>query len=365
MKRWIALVLCLGILLPVSACAGKDSQDNLQAEAITDEVRQELDTIMKNAGYEGIAYVTHNGKVVYEYAAGNDDMGQPLTTASPMYLCSISKQFCAAAIVMLRDQGRLRLEDTLEKYFPEYTIGKDITLKDLLTMRSGIARDVTPVIENPDEYAKYSTEELDAQVFAWLFRQPLNFAPGTKFEYSNINYMLLSFVVEQVSGQSYEDFLRQNIFQRLGMTHSGFDDEIANHPQWGLTYDGLNPGYLMGNISQGCGDIVTTAADLDIWMSALKSGQVVNMDSYREMTVDYSPESVMENYGYGLMSGIKGGWGHNGGNDRFSTRMYFNEDAGLNVFVATGNTPYFNRGLTENVASALLNVLFKALDAQS
>ena len=373
MKRLIALLLCLALLGTMAACDKKEPQDTVvteetqapTVEVVDDAVRAELDAIMEQAGYQGIVHVTHQGQVVYEYAAGNDDMGQPLTIESPMYLCSISKQFCAAAIVMLRDQGKLSLEDTLDKYFPEYTIGKDITLKELLTMRSGIVRDVDPVTKDPDSYVGYTTEGLDALIFEWLFSQPLNFDPGTRFEYSNCNYMLLSFVVERVSGTSYEDFLRQNIFEPLGMDHSGFDDEIADHPQWGLTYDGLSPGYLMGNISQGCGDIVSTAADLDIWMTALKSGQVVGMDSYREMTVDYTPEDQMENYGYGLTGGIRGGWGHNGGNDRFSTKMYFSEGYGLNVFVATGNTSYFDRGITERVCSALLNALFKALDAQS
>ena len=367
MKRWIALLLSLVLAMSVTGCAGEEPEPTQPPveEVVDDQVRAELDAIMETAGYEGIAYVTHHGKVVYEYASGTNDMDEPLTVESPMYLCSVSKQFCAAAIVMLRDQGKLSLDDTLEKYFPEYTIGKDITLKELLTMRSGIVRDVTPVVEDPDGYAECTTEELDAVIFEWLFSQPLDFEPGSSFEYSNCNYMLLSFVVEQVSGTSYEDFLRQNIFEPLGMTHSGFDDEIADHPQWGLTYDGLSPGYLMGNISQGCGDIVSTAADLDIWMTALKSGQVVSMDSYREMTVDYTPEDQMENYGYGLTGGIRGGWGHSGGNDRFSTRMYFSEEYGFNVFVATGDTPYFDRGLTEKVYVALLNALFKALDAQS
>lgn len=369
MKKLLAGILCLSLAVSILGCTGEVGRDTpvtqvtegAKVEVVTDEVRAELDVVLEKAGYEGIAYVTHDGKVVYEYASGMDDMGEPLTVESPMYLCSVSKQFCAAAIVMLRDQGKLSLEDTLEKYFPEYTIGKDITLKNLLTMRSGIVRDVTPVIADPDRYTSYTVEELDALIFGWLFDQPLNFEPGTDFEYSNCNYMLLSFVVEKVSGGSYEDFIRQNIFQSLGMTHSGFDDEIVDHPQWGLTYDGLHPGYLMGNISQGCGDIVTTAADLDIWMTALKSGQVVCMESYWEMTTDYSPEDLMENYGYGLMKGTRDGWGHSGGNDRFSTRMYFSE--GYNLFVATNDTPMFNRGSTEQVYMELVKVLYDAVDA--
>ena len=137
-------------------------------------------------------------------------MGTLLTIDSPMYLCSVSKQFCAAAILMLRDQGKLSLDDTLEKYFPEYTTGKDITLKNLLSMRSGIIREYTAVLENPEEYTDKTAEEINGEMMQYIFSKPLMYSPGTQLEYSNINYILLSYVVEQVSDQPYEELIWQN-----------------------------------------------------------------------------------------------------------------------------------------------------------
>lgn len=375
MKRLFATLLSILLLVSTAACAadvpqvGEPSQTTQATnptespvEVITDEVKAELDAVLAQYKYEGIVYLTRNGKVVYQSVSGTNDLGVPLTVDSPMFICSISKQFCATAIVMLRDRGKLSLDDTLEKYFPEYTIGKDITLKNLLSMRSGICRDYVQALKNPELYAQKTPEEFNTGMMEWIFSQRLNFEPGTKFEYSNINYILLSYVVEKVSGQSYEEFIRQNIFQPLGMTHSGFVNEISNHPEWGLTYDRLMPGSQLGDQPQGCGDIVTTAADLDIWMTALKSGQVISQESYREMTTNYSPDQST-GYGYGLIKGIRNGWGHNGGNMSYTSRMYFNVEYGYNFFIVTNNTPQYRPDASDATATAFLRTLFEAEDA--
>lgn len=366
MKKLLAILLCLVLLISSAACAADAPQVSEPTETtgpvITDEVKAKLDAVLQQYNYQGIVYLTHNGNVVYQSVSGTNDMGDPLTIDSPMYICSISKQFCAVAIVMLRDQGKLSLDDTLDKYFPEYTIGKDITLKHLLTMRSGICSDYTQVLENPELYADKAPEEINTEMMEWIFSQPLNFEPDTKFEYSNINYILLSYVVEMVSGQSYEDFIRQNIFQPLGMTHSGFCNEVLDHPDWGLTYDNLYPGAALGDQPQGCGDIVTTAADLDIWMTALKSGQVVSEESYREMTTNYCADLGIS-YGYGLMSSIRDGWGHEGSNLGYTSRMFFSEEYGYNFYMVTGKTPQFRPSLTSQASRDFLNILFQAVEA--
>lgn len=372
MKKLLTFLLCLALLISTAACAADAPQvshptettgaTEPAAEVITEEVKAQLDAVLQQCNYEGIVYLTHNGSVVYQSVSGTNDLGEPLTIDSPMYICSISKQFCAAAILMLRDQGKLSVDDTLDKYFPEYTVGKDITLKNLLSMRSGICRDYTLVLKNPELYAQKTSEEINTEMIGWIFSQPLNFEPDTKFEYSNINYILLSYVVEKVSGQSYEDFIRQNIFAPLGMNHSGFYNEVMDHPDWGLTYDNLYPGSVLGDQPQGCGDIVTTAADLDIWMTALQSGKVVSAESYREMTTDYSADQAT-NYGYGLMGSIRGGWGHGGNDLGYSSWMFFSEEYGYNLFMVTGKTPKFQPNLTNQASTAFLSKLFEAVDA--
>ena len=373
MKKLWAILLCVVLVLTVTACSGENSQVTETTEKvetpnpaapviITEEVKAELDAVLEKREFEGIVQLTHNGEVIYQSVSGTNDMGQPLTIDSQMYIGSISKQFCAAAILMLRDQGKLSLDDTLEKYFPEYTIGKDITLKNLLTMRSGICRDVNPMLNEPEKYEQNTVEENEALFKEYVFSQPLIFAPDTAFGYSNNNYRLLAFVVEQVSGQRYEDFIRQNIYEPLGMTHSGFKIEVKDHPEWGLTYDKIQATGQVSVLAKGAGGVVTTAADMDIWMTALQSGKVVCEESYQEMITDYSPEmGAGMGYGYGLMMTLRDGRGHNGGNGGYTSQMYFNEAYGYNLFMVTNTaTMYVNP--VEKVSTDFLRILFTATD---
>ena len=365
MKKPLAILLCIAMLLSTAACSADAPQVSEPAETtkvtapvITEEVTAKLDAVLREYKYEGIVYLTHNGEVVYQSVSGTNDMGQPLTINSPMFLFSISKQFCAAAIMMLQDQGKLSLDDTLEKYFPEYTIGKDITIHNLLAMRSGIRQLYrSQMLNEPERYADMTPEQVDAAVLAWIFAEPLNFEPGTKYEYGDLNYILLSYVVEKVSGRNYEEFVRKNVFEPLGMTQSGFLSEVDAHPEWGLIYDSPYPGSVLGDRLHGCANIVSTAGDMDIWMTALQSGKVVCEESYREMTTVYSPEA---NYGYALEAGIRGGWGHSGVN---AARMYFTEEYGYNFFIVTKYDPKLRDDWTERVSTRFLSVLFTAVDA--
>ena len=379
MKKILAVLLCL-VLMGLWGCVMPVTEITLPTETtvpttlpprppkpplpiVHGELKAELDSFLEGANYEGIVCLTHHGEVVYQYVSGTNDLGDPLTIDSPMYIVSISKQFCAAAILMLRDQGKLDLDDTLGKYFPEYTLGRDITLKDLLTMRSGMVRDVDPMLAKPERYAKLTPEEQEKAFLGYVFNHPLLFAPNTDYLYSNNGYRLLSFVVEMVSGQNYEDFIRQNIFEPLGMTHSDFHTQVPNHPEWGLTYDNIIATGQIPVLAKGSGGIVTTAADMDKWMTALRTGKVISMKSYREMTTGYSIVPGTEfGYGYGLQSSIRDGWGHDGGNLRYTARIFFSNNYDLNFYIVTNKTPESMQSFTNRVTTIFLNKLFQALD---
>lgn len=378
MKKALAILLCL-VLLTMSGCIIPVTEVTLPTEShsttqpprpdkpplpiVNGGLKVQLNSLLRKYNFEGIVYLTHHGQVVYRYVSGTNDLGQPLTIESPMYICSVSKQFCAAAILMLRDQGKLRLEDRLSKYFPSYTIGRNITLKDLLTMRSGIVRDVDPMLAKPERYAILTPEEQEKAFKGYVFNHPLLFDPGTDYAYSNNGYRLLSYVVEKVSGRNYEDFIRLNIFEPLGMTHSGFHTEVPEHPEWGLTYDNIMATGQIPILAQGSGGIVTTAADLDKWMTALRTGKVISMKSYREMTTGYSviPETELS-YGYGLQSSIRDGWGHDGINQSYTSRIFFSEAYDLNFYIVTNKTPETLQSFINRLSAMFLNTLFQALD---
>ena len=132
----------LAVLFSVTSCkTGSDKTEQPEEPAAdkTDAALSDyINSRLADIKYDGIIYVTHNGNIVYQRATGTDANGKPLTIDTSMYIGSVSKQFCAAAVMILRDQGKLSLDDTIDKYFPEYDRAGDITIRHLLTMRSGI-----------------------------------------------------------------------------------------------------------------------------------------------------------------------------------------------------------------------------------
>lgn len=382
-----ALALAAGILA-MSACgdAAADVTEQPAAsqtqvtEAVQDaafeftpELKEKLDEVLLKNNFTGVVQLTCHGEPVYTSASGTNDLGQPRTVEDAMYLGSISKQFCAVSILILRDEGKLSLDDTLDKYFPEYSMGQDITIQNLLTMRSGLVRDCDIMGQDPLYYFNQTKEENIASFKEWVFAQPLQFTPGTEFFYSNVNYNLLSLIVEAVSGQEYDAFLRQRILEPVGMEHTGFVREIQDAPQWaeGLTYDRLgwtgmpetekHPQIYM--VVKGCGDLVSTAGDMDRWMRALRTGQVICRESFLEMTADYGTGDILEAYGYGVMPGIRGGVEHGGYVGNFASVMYFNEEYGFQLYMNTSEATMYSADVTQKTCTAFLRTLFQAVDA--
>jgi len=360
MKRILVTILCSTFALSATACNSNETNTVETAEAVAtteavvetvvEDIETQIDEKLERMNLEGIVYITHGDDVVYSTAIGKNEKGTDLTIESPRYIDSVSKQFCATAIMMLKEQNKLSVDDTLDKYFPEYEIGKDITIKNLLTMRSGI-----PDLGNGAQTFSPKDNESDNidSIKEWIFNQQLIFEPDTKMEYSNTNYSLLAYIVESVSGQSYNDFIRENIFKPLEMNNSGFVNEVADNPYFSkdLTYETLTAHEDKGT-AKGAGDVVSTASDMDKWMTGLMSGKIISQESYIEMTTDHSPDFV-EHYGYGLSGMYKKGFGHLGSIGNFMALDYFNEELGYNIFVAT------DRGCSQlvSIPSILMDIL--------
>ena len=300
------------------------------------EIQKIIDEYAEDEEYSGIIYIEKDGVVKGTFANGNLENGETVTIDSPMPIGSVSKQFCAAAIMLLNEQGALNIDDTLDMYFPEYPEANKITLKNMLSMRSGI-----PEIQGDDDPDLVTMDKTDeentASLEEWLFAKPLNFTPDSDFQYVNSNYFLLANIVEKVTGESYIDFLRNNFFVPLGMTHTGSVSELDSKPDWanGLDYKQLDrqPG-----LTKGCGDLISNAADISVWIKSLSSGKVLNTDSYKAMTTSYSDNEGMS-YGYGLYTEIEGGVGHYGAIGIYSSFDYIREDDSL-VMVTLSNSVY-------------------------
>ena len=127
MNKLIAIILSAVLLCITAACSSDNStatETTTSKTTITDEGKEQMDFVLVGYGFKGIVSLTQNGKIIYQYVNGKDKADNDLKADSSMYIGSTSKQFCAACIIMLRDQGKLNVDDTIDKYFPEYESGK-------------------------------------------------------------------------------------------------------------------------------------------------------------------------------------------------------------------------------------------------
>ncbi|MBQ8859757.1 MAG: serine hydrolase [Ruminococcus sp.] len=350
-KRTISLLLSFVVLLsavvftvPMSVSA---ASNDIAATYSLQAYQAFLDNIVNVKDFTGVAYVTKNGKVLCQSANGmqNTKKNQPMTMDTLFPLGSVSKQFCATAVLLLQEDGKLSVNDTLDKYFPEYEIGKDVTIQNLLTMRSGIRDHVNIDYDYKgheiptDQYTLLNTstaKENHKAITDWLFTQELKFTPGTSYSYSNANFLLLSIIVEKVSGMTYPDFVKENIFAPLNMTHSGFYEELVHSPDlaehsFPIGIRPSDPDYH--GLSQGAGDLVSNAEDMDKWLTSLYECTLLSQESYKEMTTDYG-----ENYGYGIGVDTKNGLiGHQGNIATYESYACTYPNEKINIFVITND----------------------------
>ncbi|MEE0958086.1 MAG: serine hydrolase domain-containing protein [Ruminococcus sp.] len=366
MKKTVALILSALIILTSAACSAQNSSTaDTTAPATTAPLKettgdsaeqQMLNEKLEEFGFEGTVYAAKGGKAYATYANGTLDNGKDITIDTPMPVGSVSKQFCAASILLLQEQGKLSVKDTLGKYFPECSYGEKVTLHHMLSMRSGIPEIIDKKEQLQYEAGMDKTEEENIAAFKkWVFAQELDFEPDTSFAYSNSNFMLLGLIVEQVSGKSYIDFLHDNIFTPLGMKHSGTIHELKDSPEWanGVTHkaENLSPGIEPG-MAKGAGDIVSTGEDITIWLNALSSGKLISKESYKTMTTDYTDST--SHYGYGLYVEFSGGVGHFGNIGTYTAADYLNENTDVTLFVATCS---MSSGTLINIFTTLVTLI--------
>ena len=186
-----------------------------------------------------------------------------VTTKTIFRIGSITKQFTAAAILKLEERGKLDVNDKLSKYIPDFPRGDEVALHHLLTHTSGI-----PNYTEKPGFMLLVTNPIAIEDLIKSFKNdPYDFDPGTKWIYDNSGYVLLGYIVEKVSGETYEAFLRENFFQSLGMTNTGIygSDLTKTHEALGYSYqDGKFNRAVKGDMSWlgGAGALCSTVEDL-------------------------------------------------------------------------------------------------------
>ena len=227
------------------------------------EIISQFDKIVGNNKFSGSVYMKLGNDFEYISSTGpaNSEKHIDNSINTKFYAGDATKQFTAAAVMLLSEKKKLSLDDTLDKYFPDYSAGSKITVKNLLSMSSGIKNYVchnditTPtnyLVSELNEKIKEnnSPEENKKIILNWILSQKPAFAAGTKFEASESNYFLLGEIIGKASGEAYESFLEKNILKPLGMGSTGFepDNKIALPYEKQVVSQSLTDGLLNGQV---------------------------------------------------------------------------------------------------------------------
>ena len=271
--------------------------------------------------------VVKDGKSVLRKAYGMADTAKGVSMRPEMALRlgSITKQFTSTAILMLLDEGKLSLDDDITKHLPDYPAkGKKITIEHLLTHTSGIVS----YTSKPNYVATMAKDLTVAQMIDGFKNDPLEFEPGTKFNYNNSGYFLLGAIIEKVSGLTYANFLEQRIFTPLGMKDTAYEGARRSSAPRAAGYSAQEQGFAPAqplSMSQpyAAGSLVSTVDDLAKWDAAISAGKLLKPASWKLAFTPYklSPEKSTD-YGYGWSVGTLQGTpvvDHGGGINGFRT----------------------------------------------
>lgn len=286
--------------------------------------------------------VKKNGQILHRKGYGTADLelGIPIEPDMSFRLGSMTKQFTAVSILMLEERGKLSVKDPIDQYLPDFPRqGKTITIENLLTHTSGVV-DYTSL----SEWMPLWRKDMSVPEIIALFKdKPLDFAPGEHWKYSNSGYILLGAIIEKASGETYENFVRKNIFDPLGMKHSYYGS--ASHvlprriPGYGRDRTGfVNAAFISMTQPFAAGSLLSSVDDLALWNEALLANTLIKKESLdRAWTPFKLNDGTNTGYGYGWsISNYEGRRliEHGGGIMGFSTYgMLFPDDRVLIVLL--------------------------------
>lgn len=295
------LALCLAFAAVTSA---QGTSTPLSSSDIAGKVDDYMNAVLSVDGFSGTILVARDGKPIVSkgYGMANIELNVPNTPETIFRLGSVTKQFTSMSIMMLQERGKLNVNDPMCNYIADCPdIWKPITLRHLLTHTSGI----TNYTAFPD-FAKTTIMPITTTAMIdRLKKEPLEFTPGEKFNYSNSGYYLLGAVIEKASGKTYADFIQENIFTPLGMKQTGYDDplRIITHRAAGYQKQSgkvINAAYMDMSVPYAAGSLYSTTGDLLIWDQALYTEKLISKKSLDEIFTPFK-----SGYGYGWNIGKK------------------------------------------------------------
>ena len=344
----------------------------LVAQELAPRERERIDSIanliIANTGAPGAAIaVVRGGQVVYERAYGSArvDPAVPASTSMRYSIGSVSKQFTAAAILLLVEEGKLALDDKVSRWYPDLTRAGDITIRQLLSMTSGY-QDYWP---HDYVFTDMQRAAGAGEITRRWAQKPLDFEPGSRWQYSNTNYVIAAQIVEAVARTPFMTFLRQRIFTPLGMT-SVMDIDAAPlgvGDAGRYLRNGVGPlreapkegrGWLFG-----AGQLAMTARDLAIWNNSMMNQSLLTPASYRAMQTDMLlTNGLPTRYGLGLNVSMVNGrrrLSHGGAVSGFTTTNEVYPDDKVAITVFTNIYPGA-AGASSQIASRIAGIVLAA-----
>jgi CubicO group peptidase (beta-lactamase class C family) len=347
MKKFVTLVLCV-LLLPVWTLAQKG--------VVKGKLGEELDDLMigfSKEGYSGAVLVVHNGEVILNKGYGLADRERKIqnTPLTLFNVASVGKIFTAAAILKLEMQGKLKTSDLISKYLGEFPGEKNgATIHHLLTHTAGLTVGGSTL--------DYSTREAFVQS---VKDTPMESKPGEKYRYTSAGYTLLAALVEEVSGQPFERYLQENIFEPAGLNSTGYpwDKKFDNAPvavgYVGDKLEELKPAPRAINIfgSRGPGNLITAVGDLYKWTQALRQNKVLSEQAKKKMFTAYA--HVDEGYGWHVTKTARNTTmvHRGGGRPDFESQVQWYIDENTVIIFTVNNDLNFRRRIVPAIAQTI------------
>lgn len=300
--RFLAILARIGLVISLDI-QSLFAQTSPKPEVLLDTILVDLTKGMT----PGIAVlVARNGEILFNkgYGFASLEHRVPVTSETKFRIGSVSKQFTAAAILRLQEEHKLDVHDPLSKFIPDYPRGKEVTIHHLLTHTSGIH----DYIAKPD-FLKSVTLGVKPEDWIQSFKNdPYDFDPGTKWAYCSSGYFLLGYIIEKVSGKTYAEYLKDQLFDPLEMRATGVHTPTAiiENEAFGYSYEGnMLQKALNWDMSKGggAGSLYSTVNDLYLWNERLFAGKVLREDSLKALLTPVRTGSQpldQNGYGYGV-----------------------------------------------------------------
>lgn len=363
-RPWQSLQYALAIAAVVAA--------PLSAQQLTPTERALIDSaaqaVLAGTGAPSTSIaVVRGGAIVYERAFGDARVGTPATPAMRYAIGSVSKQFTAAAVLLLAEDGKLSLDDPVSRWFPALTRSGDVTLRHLLSMTSGY-QDYWP-----QDYvftAMRGPTTAPAIAATWAGKS-LDFEPGAQWQYSNTNYVIAGAIVERTSGMPMMEFLQRRIFTPLGMNVADFDAGPLDPQDAGAWLrNGLGPLRPAPKEGRGwlfaAGQLAMTAHDLATWDIAMMNRTAMSPTSYRkQQTATLLAAGTATGYGFGINVGMEDGRrriAHGGAVSGYTTTNVLYPDDRASITVFTNIYPG-GGGASGQIAARIAAIILPRVDS--